>query len=397
MSLRGQYLDDDRPEIRRWPTYFGITALLVVLVVVLAGGIIWYDSTKTDSFAIASARQTIKEAEKKVIDRIKLLYDPMFAIVGVASLVPEITTTTITDNVPARAIMLRALRIYPQILSIYVGFDNGNFLMVTRITGPAAGLRQTLQAPQSALYAVELIGPDASGERKVRWLFLGEEGDELGSREPAPTDFDPRERPWYRPAKESNNVEHSELYIFAATGEPGFTVSRSFQGPTPGVMGADLAAAELDSFLDDQRMTPSGTAFIFTGSDEIVAMPDRALIAKAAHSNREATSAPPKLADLQDPVISGLVAEFEAEKRIGAKVYRVAGRTYIGRVAEIPAHYGRDQLLAIMVPVDEIIQPINEIRNQTLLYSIAFLAFALPLYITLIVVWIDRRLQRPTH
>jgi len=35
-----------------------------------------------------------------------------------------------------------------------------------------------------------------------------------------------------------------------------------------------------------------------------------------------------------------------------------------------------------------------ELRNQTLFYSIAFLAFTLPLYVTLIVFWIDRRLQR---
>jgi hypothetical protein len=61
-------------------------------------------------------------------------------------------------------------------------------------------------------------------------------------------------------------------------------------------------------------------------------------------------------------------------------------------VVEIPPRYGRDQLLAIMVPVDEIERPIAEIRNQTLLYSIAFLILALPLYVTLVVAWIDRRL-----
>jgi hypothetical protein len=62
-------------------------------------------------------------------------------------------------------------------------------------------------------------------------------------------------------------------------------------------------------------------------------------------------------------------------------------------VVEIPPRYGRDQLLAIMVPVDEIEKPIAEIRNQTLLYSIAFLVLALPLYVTLVVAWIDRRLE----
>lgn len=46
-----------------------------------------------------------------------------------------------------------------------------------------------------------------------------------------------------------------------------------------------------------------------------------------------------------------------------------------------------------MVPVNEIEKPIDDVRNQTLLYSIAFLVLALPLYVTLVTAWIDRRLE----
>jgi len=95
---------------------------------------------------------------------------------------------------------------------------------------------------------------------------------------------------------------------------------------------------------------------------------------------------------LNDPVIEGLVTAYQNQQMAGTRVYDVAGRTYIGRVSDIPPRYGRDQLLAITVPVDEIEEPIIAIRNDTLLYSIAFLVFALPLYVTLVVAWIDRRL-----
>jgi hypothetical protein len=77
----------------------------------------------------------------------------------------------------------------------------------------------------------------------------------------------------------------------------------------------------------------------------------------------------------------------------GSRIYNVADRPFIGRVVAIPPRYGRDQLLAIMVPVEEIEAPIEGIRNETLLYSIAVLVFALPLYVTLVVAWIDRRLR----
>ena len=61
-------------------------------------------------------------------------------------------------------------------------------------------------------------------------------------------------------------------------------------------------------------------------------------------------------------------------------------------MVEIRARYGRDQLLGIAVPIDEIERPVAELRNQTLFYSIAFLVFALPVYATLIVAWLDRRI-----
>jgi len=379
---------------RRWPTYLGVTGLLLFILVALAGGIIWYNSKKSSELAVTAAQRLMREADEKIIDRIKLLYDPMYAIVGIASLVPGLTSPAITDDASAMALMLRALRIYPQILSLYVGFDNGDFFMVTHIAGEkSAALRSALQAPSDAVFANEVITGNAAGRRTVRWIFLAEDGAIVGSRDPAPAAFDPRPRPWYGAAERSDVVEHSDLYIFASSGEAGFTLSRSFKGATPGVMGADLAAVDLANFLREQRITPSSTAFIFTKAGEVVALPDQSRIAKAVRADGQTMTEPPKIADLHDPVIEGLAAAYQNGRMAGTRVYDVAGRTYIGRVVAIPPRYGRDQLLAITVPVDEIEKPIADIRDDTLLYSIAFLVFALPLYVTLVVIWIDRRLE----
>ncbi len=388
-------LRDTRPTAR-WPTYVGITGLLLFIIVALAGGIIWYNSKKSSELAIAAAQRLMQEADDKITDRIRLLYDPMYAIVGVASMVPDLTTPAAADNSTSKALLLRALRTYPQILSLYVGFDNGDFSMVTHIAGDkAVGLRKALGAPPEAVFANEVVTTDPGGERNVRWVYLGEDGSVVGRRDQAPP-FDPRKRPWFTVAKNTDVVEHSDLYIFASNGEPGFTLSRSFKGPMPGVMGADLAALDLANFLRQQRITPGSTAFIFTKAGEIVALPDQTKMAKAVRANGEIKAMLPKIADLNDPVISGLVDAYQDQPMAGTRVYEVDGRTYIGRVEAIPARYGRDQLLAIAVPVDEIEKPIIDIRNDTLLYSVAFLVFALPLYVTLVVVWIDRKLDRRT-
>ncbi len=390
---------------RQWPTYLWITALLLIILVALAGGIIWYNSEKSSELAFSAAQRLMQQADEKIRDRIKLLYDPMYAIVGIASLVPGLTTPAIKDDPSAMALMRRALRIYPQILSLYVGFDDGSFFMLTHIAGDKSdALRTALQAPAEAVFANEVItanaaganaaGANVAGGRTVRWVFLDKKGAIVGRRDPAPAIFDPRQRPWYVAAKRSNVVEHSDLYTFASSGEPGFSLSRSFKGSTPGVMGADLAAVDLANFLRDQRITRGSTAFIFTRKGEIIALPDQARVTQAIHAQGETMTVPPNIADLHDPVIDGLVAAYRNKPMSGTRVYEVAGRGYIGRVVEIPPRYGRDQLLAITVPVDQIEKPIIDIRNDTLLYSIAFLVFALPLYVTLVVAWIDRRLDQ---
>jgi adenylate cyclase len=378
-----------------WPAYFGITALLVLIVVVLAGGIIWYNSRKSTELMVAAAERQMVEMGEKVSDRIRLLYDPMYAIVAIASQAPNIKAL-LTDNAhPGMSILLRTLRFYPQILSLYAGFDDGSLFGVDYIGGESrARFRSFFKAPDNAAFWNRIITPREDGVRVERWVFLDDDGVEIGHHDVGATDYDPRARPWYGPALHSNHVEMSDLYIFIQNNEPGFTLSRSFHAAPSGVFAADLTAMDLSDFVNKQRITPGSLSFIFTRSGEIVAYPDPSRMAPIKPHEGETVVALPKLSELKDPVADGLFAAYRENSTPGNFMYAVAGRSYIGRVVEIPARYGRDQLLGIAVPVDEIAQPAIALRNQTLFYSIAFLAFTLPLYVTLIVFWIDRRLGR---
>ena len=137
--------------------------------------------------------------------------------------------------------------------------------LVTHIAGEnGAALRDTLHAPQNAAFANEIISTDAGGNRSTRWTFLAEDESVVGHRDAVPAQFDPRVRLWFESAKRSDVVEQSDLYIFATSGEPGFTLSRSFTGQTSGVMGADLTAVDLARFLRDQRITPTSAAGIIS-------------------------------------------------------------------------------------------------------------------------------------
>jgi len=341
-----------------WPTYLGITAILVLIVVALAGGIIWYNLRKSTELMIAGAERQMVERDAMISDRIRLLYDPLYAIVGIASQVPEMKAPINENGHVGMPMLLRTLR--------------SNRIVTRR----------------------------SDGMQVERWVFIDDDGLEVGQRDPVPTSFDPRARPWYAPALRSDHVELSDLFVFAANNEPGFTLSRALHAAVPGVFGASLAATDLSDFLNKQRITESSLCFIFTRAGEVVAYPDQARMAAVVPQSGDIMVALPQLSELKDPVAAGLFAAYRENGNSGNFVYDVAGRSYIGRVIEIPARYGRDQLLGIAVPIDEIAQPAIVLRNQTLFYSIAFLVFTLPIYLTLIVFWIDRRLGRhhtPLH
>jgi len=289
------------------------------------------------------------------------------------------------------------LRFYPQILALYVGFDDGDLFSVHHIVGESrVRFRSLIGAPENAAFANRRITTGSDGSRVERWVFLDSDGVEVGRTDSVPATFDPRQRPWYQPALSSNQVELSELYIFIQNNEPGFTLSRSFHGAPSGVFGADLAATDLSDFLSKQRITAGSLSFIFTRSGQIVAYPDQTRIAEILPRDGQTMVALPQLSELKDPVAAGLLTAYRASSTSEIFVYDAASRSYIGRVVEIPARYGRDQLLGIAVPLDEIQAPVIAVRNQTLFYSVAFLVLVLPLYATLIVALIDRRLGRRT-
>jgi hypothetical protein len=172
------------------------------------------------------------------------------------------------------------------------------------------------------------------------------------------------------------------------------TLSRSLDGPVEGAFGADLAIGELSRFLAAQNITLTSRVFIFNAAGEFVARTDRQATPGEPDAMPHTAAPGDTIAGQGDLVTSGLFEHFKSTRPEGNFRYDAGGRSYLARISQVPERYGQGEYLAIAVPIDEIIAPITGIRTQTLLYSSAFLVFALPLYCMLLVIWIDRRLAR---
>lgn len=378
-------------------TQVAIAILLVLIVVGLVVGIIWYNFEKSADLTVDTAERLMADSSDDTVHRIELFYEPVLAIVALASRVPQISEMTARERDDRVALIITGLRHYPQLFSLYVGYDNGDFDMVTRVAGKGrSDARKTLGAPDATAFAHETIHTGDDGVRHARWSFLDDSGAEIGDRAAADAGFDPRLRQWYRLAHDDDKVHRSDPYIFASSQEIGITLSRKLDGESFGVFGADLAVREVSSFLAEKKISSSSKTFLFNARGEIIAYPDDSKIQRAIGDQQESTLVPTTIASLSDPVISALYAAMQKQGNERMLPLDVGGRVYLSRVVPIMQQLGEADYLGMVVPVDEIIAPINHLRTDTLMYSVAVLLLVLPLYVTLVFVWLDRRTGQPS-
>lgn len=376
-----------------------IATLLAFTVVVLVGGIIWYNFEKSTALSVVTARRLLQESGDATLRRVELFYEPVVTIVALGSRVPQLSEMSATDKEERLALVLTGLRRYPQLFSLYVGYENGEFDMVTRVGGAERNdARRALGAPDNAFFAHETIRVDSDGARHAAWSFLDESGAQIAERTASePATYDPRLRQWYRLAQADGKVHRTDPYIFASSEEIGITLSRKLDGPSVGVFAADLAVRDVSNFLAEKKITPSSLAFLFNDRGEVIAYPDDSKIQRTIKDAQQSTLVPTTIASLDDPVLSAL---YEASRKQGGPFMmplEIDDRAYLSEVVPILRQFGEASYLGMVVPVDEITGPIDRIRRDALVYSVAVLLLVLPIYVTLVFVWFERRVGRESY
>ena len=375
--------------------YVAIAAVMIVVIVGLLGGIVWYNFDKTRALTIMTAERLLAETGDKTMNRLRLFYDPVIAIVALASRVPQISATESGGTPQRPTMMMTGLRRYPQIFSLYVGFDDGSFEMVTRVSGDArAEARKAIGAPDDAFFAHELVEIGSDGVHRASWSFLGEDGKSIDSRAAAETAYDPRQRQWYGLAHDNDEIHHTEPYLFAASQEIGVTLSRRLEGSKPGVFGADLSLREASRFLAQQKVTPSSLAFIFNEQGEVVVYPDETKLRHEVKDPRTSTIVPTKISDLGNPAVQALFEQYKSHQDEPVWIMEAAGQRYIARAVAFTDLFDRSDFLGVLAPLDEITGDVDQIRTEALLGSVLILLLTLPVFLTVIFVWIDIRLGR---
>jgi len=224
------------------------------------------------------------------------------------------------------------LREIPQIANLYAADEDGNFVLVRR--GEAGGTD------------VKVI-ENLPGSRRVTWIHRNSAGEEIG-REDDPTDtYDPRTRPWYIGARESDDLFWSEVYIFFTQRVPGITVSARHRD----------AQGRLRLF----GVAPGG----LTMAREVNGEP-----------------AAPRIDEVGDDVLTHAYDRFRIEAT-GHRAIEIGGRTYISAVMPITGA-GRDWLTLIVAPENDFVGFVEINNRRALLMSLAIVLVAAALALLLV-------------
>jgi HD-GYP domain-containing protein (c-di-GMP phosphodiesterase class II)/HAMP domain-containing protein len=357
---------------RRFPLYLTLAAVFVTLFVVFGLALIGFFHSESKRIELLGADDLMDRIGRHMQTSIAELYLPAQSLVDVASRSAPLAGTHLEDRLATLGVLTEALRLNPHMSSIFVGYEDGEFFLV-RSVGDRRVAAQALDAPKGSRFAVQSIERD--GEVRGTLLFFDDALELLDTRPLPTTDFDPRDRDWYSTAIEQSDQVTTDFYVFFTTGEVGISFARRL-ARGGGVVGADLALADLSSGLARQKVTPSTQIAVFDRSAGVIALSTPELRVPVRVEEPTDTVTMPHLTELDDPVYSALAENVAGGDLQGRFDLDVAGEHWLASVSSVPTRRGDDVFLATLIPRAELLADVDRIRNQSVLIAIALLVIA---------------------
>ncbi|WAZ44575.1 cache domain-containing protein [Bordetella pertussis] len=254
----------------------GLAVAAIFLVAAVLIALSWMNSR---NLLLDAAARTANDAAQITFEHTRRMIEPASATLRTLSFDPIVSAPRLQDRLERMRLLAEELAANPLISALYVGYDNGDFLLARMLDDP--GIRQHFGAPGQARFLVQTVTRAADGTAEGDFLFYDGGLSPITRRSEADYRYDPRERPWYANAGEGAALTISAPYVFFSTRQVGVSLSRRAEGGKA-IVGLDIVLDDLGRMLDELRITPSAELALVDGSGAVVAYRDpRVLTARA--------------------------------------------------------------------------------------------------------------------
>jgi len=329
---------------RSAPFSIHILTLMALIMVPLASTLLWLGWRAVDQMEKRDVEQGMSALDDAVVaflgDGVRIIVLVGQALGEAPTFAPQETGAAADDE---RLRQLAAvLQRHSSVDAAFVGYPDGRMLYAGRTDDFSPEQRKEFNVPAGDPIVLRAIEGEGAARRDV-WRFMGADG-KPGAPNTLPSDFDPRQRPWYAAAEQGRAPILTEPYRFAWSNETGVSVGVPM--PRGGVIGFDASLATLSRLIVQYKLTPNSIILVATGASDI-------FIETPPCDSSDDSCLP------GDEVVRALMHRTAAESA-GAHVERIerdvqiAGRDYKLIVHPVPPIYGRPFAVIAAVPLEEL-------------------------------------------
>ena len=366
---------------KRYPLHVTISAAFTLLLALFGFALIGFNYMEGRKAALLSADDLLSRIEEHVRIRVEGLYAPIENVVDVASRTLPANSNDEGQGLRSLGFASEVLRIKPEISSIFVGYQDGDFYILRHVDS-WSGVGHVVDVPAGTTFVLESIERGSEEPEGRDWLFYDDELRLVGSSTTPWKGFDPRRREWYGLAMAAEAQIATPFYRFFTTGDVGVTIARRLPG-NRGVVGADLTLRDLSAGLAGQQPTASARIAMLEPNGRVIALSGEEAEIQSVLAEDVVAVRMPHLSELADPLFHALADRLEAGERQGRLELEVGGRTWLAALSELPTRWGEPIVVATLVPREELLANVVRMRNQSLLISSALLLATLLIVIGL--------------
>ena len=329
-----------------------IAGAIVVASAMLGISLYSYDANRAGVLNISD--DVLTELQGRISLQVASYLDPA---VRATQLVREIGSSGVFEGSRevTEQVAAHALARLPQVDAFDFADPAGNFMMVRH--GEAGGIDTKLIR-------------NSPGPRLVVWIRRDEAGREI-ARETDPSDaYDPRARPWYAGALESDGMFWTRPYIFYTARTPGITASVRYRDPRGNqiVFGVDISLQAISDFLASLKIGRTGRVAIMDQSGFLIAASDIGRMLKG----REGELSAARIDELGDAELTAAYDRYRVGG-YGRRVIEVDGRRIVSIVAPLPTAEHAWSMV-IVVPEKDFTGFVTRNTRAALLMSLAVIA-----------------------
>ncbi|MBU0809662.1 MAG: HD domain-containing protein [Gammaproteobacteria bacterium] len=352
---------------RRFPLHFHISVLFSLLLLSSGAVLGVFNYQQTSNIILSSSDQLFSQMRKEVQADLRNTYQPIQFMINLLARNEQVNGRDRHERMIMLPIFAQALRDNPKLASIYVGYGDGAYFMVRPLRSEQ--LRKIFYAPTNAAYQVWSIDRISEQRLESEYLFFDAQLQPISRRQNLKETFDPRSRPWYQGAMQSQEHYSTAPYAFFSTGEIGTTIARKSSEST--VVAADLTLADLSATLASHQITPSTEVVLYSPDGSAVAYPDssRLVVPGDTLQLAQAKDLSPVLAEF---LSLGLAQGRQDGVQLGEQRWQVA-------YSQFDEGGPQGLRLALLVPENELLADAYRIRWQGAILTFGILLLCIPI------------------